>query len=406
VARIRIYIARHLCTAPRPQKEADALAAAGHDVSVHGVAYREDFAGRDAAIARGRPWRWEPAAEYAGSDRRLAWLGARGVHRIAREWFSLTSHVTAGVWGYGQAALAAHALRNPADLTIVHAEGGLAFAPELQRRGHRVGVDFEDWFSRDMAPSQQRGRPVAQLAALEAGLLRSTPYATTTSAVLARAMADAAQAPLPTVIYNTFSAGPEPGMAARTVDSVALHWFSQVIGPERGLETLMAALPALDFPWVLHLRGDCHPAYREALVRPLSSDRRAQVHFHGTVAPDALPAALAKYDIGLALEVSTIASRNLTITNKFFHYLQAGLAVVASDTDGHREGLALAPGAGTIFKAGDAASLASAINALAGRRPILVAAQQAARAAFVSRLAHEHQTETYATLAARALRHP
>lgn len=403
MARIRIYIARHLCTAPRPQKEAEALAAAGHDVSVHGIAFRTDFSERDAAIARGRGWRWQPAAEFAGPDHRLAWFGARLRHRLAREWHAATGGVRGDVWGYAHSALAAHALRDPADLTIVHAEGGLAFAEELLRRGHRVGVDFEDWFSRDLTPAQRRGRPVDQLARLEGDLLRRTRYATTTSMAIARAIAGATQAPAPTAVYNTFPIGAEPAMASPEGRPVSLHWFSQFIGPERGLENLMEALPMLDFDWVLHLRGDVETAYRQFLLRALPAALRDRVHFHSTIAPAALPAALAYHDIGLALEISTIPSRNLTITNKFFHYLQAGLAIAASDTDGHREGLDLAPGAGVTFKAGDASSLARALGALASDRAALFAARRAARAAFVQRLGQEHQSGIYARLAARAL---
>lgn len=401
--RIRIYIARHLCTAPRPQKEAEALAAAGYDVSVHGIAYRTDFVERDAAIANGRSWRWAPVADFAGANRRLAWFGARARHRLAREWHALTGGVAGDVWGYAHSVLAAHALQDPADLTIVHAEGGLAFAEELLRRGHRVGVDFEDWFSRDLTPAQRRGRPVARLAQLEGSLLRQTRYATTTSLALARAIAEATRGPAPTAVYNTFPIGTEPAMTPPEGRPVSLHWFSQFIGPERGLETLMVALPALDFDWVLHLRGEAEPAYRQFLLQALPPALRDRVHFHSTIAPAALPAALARHDIGLALEVSTIPSRNLTITNKFFHYLQAGLAIVASDTDGHREGLGLAPGAGVTFKAGDSASLAQALRALASDRAGLLAARRAARASFVQRLGQEHQAGIYASLAAAAL---
>jgi glycosyltransferase involved in cell wall biosynthesis len=405
-ARIRIYVARHLCTAPRPQKEADALAAAGHEVSVHGIAYRTDFSERDAAIARGRRWQWQPVADFAGPEHRLAWFGARLRHRLAREWHAATGGIRGDVWGYAHSALAAHALQNPADLTIVHAEGGLAIAEELRRRGHRVGVDFEDWFSRDLTPAQQRGRPVAYLAALEGRLLREARYVTTTSLALAGALAAAYEGPPPTAVYNTFPTGAEPAVNAAERRPVSLHWFSQVMGPERGLETLMAALPALDFEWVLHLRGEVTPTFRQSLLQSVPARLRERVRFHSTIAPAALPAALAQHDIGLALEISTIPSRNLTITNKFFHYLQAGLAVVASDTEGHREGLGLAPGAGVTFNAGDAASLSQALRSLASDRGALLAARRAAREAFVRKLAQEHQAGIYARLATQALQSP
>lgn len=403
MARIRIYIARHLCTAPRPQKEADALAAAGHEVSVHGVSFEAESARRDGEIARGRPWRWKPIADFSRPNRAPSWLAARLRHRLARDWFTLTGRVTAGVWGYAQSALFAHALQNPAELTIVHSEGGLAIAAELRQRGHRVGVDFEDWFSRDLPPGQRSGRPVERLAELESELLHATPYATTTSRALAKAMAEEYRSPAPAVIYNSFSRGPEPELQPAAGRPVALHWFSQVIGPGRGLETLMSALPRLEFAWELHLRGHCDPTYHRELVALLPTALHPRLNFHPTVPAAELAAAVARHDIGLILEDSAIPSRNLTITNKFFHYLQSGLAVVASATDGNEEGLAQAPHAGAIFPSGDASALAAELNRLGNNPDSLLAARRAARQAFVSGLAHEHQAARYAELAATAL---
>ncbi len=403
MARIRIYIARHLCTAPRPQKEADALAAAGHEVSVHGVSFDPVSADRDAALAQGRAWRWAPVADFCAKGQAAGWLTARLRHRLARDWFALTGRVSSDVWGYAQAALARHALHDPADLTIVHSEGGLAIAAELHRRGHRIGVDFEDWFSHDLPSDQQRGRPVARLAELEGTLLRATPYATTTSRALAQALAAELSGPVPSVIYNTFPAGPEPEATSASGRAVALHWFSQVIGPGRGLECLMAALPGLAFDWTLHLRGEASARYKDELLARLPAGLRNRVHFQPTVPHGQLAAAIARHDIGLALEESTIPSRNLTLTNKFFHYLQSGLAVVASDTAGHREGLAQAPGAGVTFPAGHAEALAAAMNRLATDAATLLATRQAARRAFVATLAHENQAGRYAALASAAL---
>lgn len=407
MARVRIYIGRHLCTAPRPQKEADALASAGHQVSVHGIAYRRDYAVRDAQLAAGRAWTWAPVADYSTSGQGLPWLLARFRHRWARRQFAQARRITPEVWGYGHGRIAAHARQQPADLTLVHAEGGLAVAEELLANGHRVGVDFEDWFSQDLAPGQREGRPVAELARLEARLLRATPYALTTSRALAQAMAESLQAPAPQVVYNTFAAGqPPPEPTSDPARPLRLHWFSLVIGPARGLEELFAALPRVRGAWELHLRGECAESYRQDLLGGLPAELAARVTFHPLVAAEQLPAALLDYDVGLALEVSAIPSRNLTITNKFFHYLQAGLAVVASDTAGHREGLELAGPAGLLFAAGQPADLARALNQLTADRALVLALRQQAARSFQARLAHEHQQGRYAELAARALAAP
>jgi hypothetical protein len=47
MAKILILIGGHLCNAPRPQKEADTLAQAGHDVTVAGFWFDPEFVKRD-----------------------------------------------------------------------------------------------------------------------------------------------------------------------------------------------------------------------------------------------------------------------------------------------------------------------------------------------------------------------
>ncbi len=85
------------------------------------------------------------------------------------------------------------------------------------------------------------------------------------------------------------------------------------------------------------------------------------------------------HDIGLALEQSFIANRDLTITNKILQYLNAGLAVVASDTRGQREVLAHAPDAGVMVKLAETADLAQTLDRLLADRHALAWHQAAAR---------------------------
>ncbi len=404
MARIRLYIARHLCTAPRPQKEATALAAAGHEVSIHGVSYRADFAARDRTLASGQSWRWEPVVDYAPPWQRLAWAWTRFRHQRARRRYQQAGRIEADVWSYANRLLQAHALHAPAELTIAHAEGSLWFARELHRRGHRVGVDFEDWFSRDLALSQRQGRPVKLLAELEAYLLSATPYALATSAAMAQAMADAYGTPPAVPLYNSFSETHPPAPRVRDPQApIRLHWFSLVLGPERGLETLFDALPALSGNWALHLRGEAQPGYAESLRQRLPAHLQPRIHFLSTVPTAQLPEYIAENDIGLALDRSDIPSRNLTVTNKLFQYLQAGLAVLASDTAGHREVLDRAPACGAVFRDGDPDAIAAALNPWLAQPDALASSQRAARQAYLEYFAHDRQSHRYAELAAQAL---
>lgn len=413
MARIRIFIARHLCTAPRAQKEAAALAEAGHDVIVHGVWFDPVLSARDEQITARQPWNFVPVADGRPLNRvrRWRWFRLRASHRLANLLYRRARIVTADLFGYAHRHLARVARQAPADLAIFHSEGGLWLADQLRRAGRRVGVDFEDWFSQDLPPAARAARPVATLRELERQLLRHTRYTLTTSHALANALAADAHSAEPAVIYNAFPASVAPLAAAATRDRrdparISLHWFSLVAGPDRGLETLATALADVPPTCEIHLRGDGSENFRTALRARFPAAHRPHLYFHPTVANAELPARIAEHDIGLALDVSRIPSRNLTITNKLFQYLQGGLAVVASDTAGHREVLQATPEAGVLFAAEDSAALGSALRDLLANPARLARAKAAARLAAATTFAHERQKPRYAELAAAALRAP
>ena len=71
-------------------------------------------------------------------------------------------------------------------------------------------------------------------------------------------------------------------------------------------------------------------------------------------------------------------NRDLTATNKIFHYLLGGLGVVASDTQGQREVLGAAAGAGLLYRSGDPAHLAAVLRPWLTSPATLAAAKHAA----------------------------
>ena len=257
-------------------------------------------------------------------------------------------------WSFGLMpfALKRSAARLKPDLAIAHSEPALFAALDLHKRGTKVGVDMEDWFSEDLLPEARSARPMELLRKAERELLGCSVHATCTTEVMADALASAYACPRPTRIYNVFPApdlsadGPLKdrsaasrslsGTASRGRNAVSIHWFSQTTGPGRGLERLFEACSGLDADFEIHLRGNLGP-YGAWIERVVPTGLRPRVFLHATVANDELPAKIAEHDIGYAGEVADIPSRNLTATNKIFQYLQGGLAVVASDTNGQKE---------------------------------------------------------------------
>src|SRR5262249_33436983 len=104
--------------------------------------------------------------------------------------------------GHSTRRLVTEAMRRDPDLCIAHSEPGLHAARALMRRGRRVGVDMEDWFSEDLLPEARRHRPLALLRALETLLLACSAFASSTSRTLCDALARNYGCDAPTVIYN------------------------------------------------------------------------------------------------------------------------------------------------------------------------------------------------------------
>lgn len=341
MAKILILIGGHLCTAPRPHKEAETLANAGHDVTIVGIWFDPELVKRDRQLITNQKWHFKPALDFQPHYQLRHWC-VRSQARLAREQYHRFQTCSPNLLGYGARAMLKIARQTRADLTIVHSEAGLWVGSQLLDEGFRVGVDFEDWFSEDLLPEARLSRPIAQLKELECRLIRECQYCLTTSDAMATAIATAYDAPKPTVIYNCFPWSERAYIDQKICDRKdpnlpSLHWFSQTIGPGRGLEGLFRALPYLNIPMEIHLRGNCSDSAHQWLKELVPEGWSDRIFIHPTVPNHELLSRIAEHDVGLALESHQILSRDLTITNKLFQYLQAGLAVIATDTAGQRE---------------------------------------------------------------------
>ncbi len=410
MARILILIGGHLCTAPRPVKEAETLAAAGYEVTVRGFWFDSELADRDRDLMLNRRWRYEAIQDLREGSfaRRSRNLAVRARRRLAHEAQVRFGKFTPSVLGYDVNAILGVALSERADLTIVHSEAGLWVGCQMLKRGMRVGVDFEDWFSEDLLPLDRAGRPIKQLKSFEAELLKQADYRVTTSRSMADALSQAYAAPAPTVVYNAFPFTDRARIDGETRDRAdraipSLHWFSQTIGEGRGLEALFQALPLISIPAEIHLRGNCAEHTREWLNGTVPESWRPRVFIHPTVPNAELLSRIAEHDVGLALETPDIVSRNLTITNKLFQYLQAGLAVIATDTAGQREVFAKRPEIGSLIPPDDPHALAQAIEELLNDAGKLSAAKAATLKAAEEEFCWEKQQPKLLTAAEAAL---
>lgn len=383
---ITLASGNHLCSNPRVVKEADALAAAGFRVCVLGGSYAADLKHRDLTLAAGRSWEFRHAYDLTGNAAARIWLKAQrklglllwNKARLANPWqiFYGTGKITRAVG------------RLDADLTIVHWEAALPAGIAQLKRGKAVGIDMEDWFSEDLLPSARSSRPIGMLAAMEERLLRQAVHSTCTSEAMAEALVARYQCRRPLAIRNVFPAAERNEMDGEWKDRaglsgtnspfsprnetapVSIFWYSQTIGPGRGLGELFAAAGLLRGNFEIHLRGDIggYEAWVDGMV---AAQVRAKTRIHPVVDNEELLSRIAEHDVGFAGERAEPPSRDLTITNKFFQYLQGGLAVVASETSGQKEAAREAAGAVMLHKPGDVAALAANLQRLIDDRSLL-----------------------------------
>jgi glycosyltransferase involved in cell wall biosynthesis len=97
--------------------------------------------------------------------------------------------------------------------------------------------------------------------------------------------------------------------------------------PGRGCELLVRAMSAVPDAQLVFLGDEGEPGY-SAHLRALAGDR---VHFHPSVPVERLLAFTAEADVGVALLEDTCENHRLALPNKVFEYAAAGVPVVASD---------------------------------------------------------------------------
>jgi glycosyltransferase involved in cell wall biosynthesis len=393
---IAIFSGSHLCHNPRVIKEATALAEAGYRVEVIGGWFDKTLKARDQELVPRLKFRFTPVLDLVEKDG-----SKRFAARLQRKLGEL-AHLKGGLENTWELGIFAPALRRAAcgsnaDLLIAHSEPAMAAVVEAwRRRGCRVGVDMEDWFSEDGTEETRKRRPVRLLRSLEHSLLNVGTHRSCTSQAMSDALATEFHCDPPSVIYNAFAWSERSMLDGQIKDRrnlrvPSVHWYSQTLGNARGLEDLFAALPFLEREVEIHLRGRPMAGFDGWLAEEVPQQWRARIFIHGLATNPELLSRIAEHDIGFAGELKNCRSRDLTVTNKILQYLLAGLAVVASDTAGQREIAEQASEAVMIYESGDPQALAGQLNALLASPEKLRAAKAAALVAAEKSFCWERQ---------------
>lgn len=358
----------HLSTNPRLVKEADALAAAGYQVSVVSARFIPWADAADAEFVS-RPWRVHKVA-FGSLAGRLSHIAQGLDHRASMLAYSGLGLLPERAFHPVYPALARAACAIKADLYIAHNLAALPAACQAAKKcGAKLGFDAEDFHSGEMNDTPVNALRIRLTREIERRYLPRCDYLTAASPGIARAYADAYGVQMPTVILNVFPkadapAAPTPGGVAQP--SPSLYWFSQTIGPDRGLETVVAAIVLARCRPSLFLRGNPAPGYQKVLTalaeqRGLEKDR---LIFLAPASPGEMVRLAAEYDIGLATEIGTTVNRDICQTNKIYTYLLAGVPVLATDTSGQAEIAKEIPEAVCIYPQEDEEALARKMDEL------------------------------------------
>lgn len=365
--RICIVTPGSLGSNPRVVKEATALHEAGHDVHVICTRTLPQIEFRDRNVLAAAAWRvtridFNIRSRYVVE--RIMQLAAKSVFRL----LALPSLANLS-FSASTRLLTKRAAAVPADLYIAHYPAALPAVVKAARR-HRAAYAFdaEDFHLGDLPDAPEHALEKRMIHAIESRYLTATAYITAASPLIAEAYAETYRVLPPTVILNVFpkaNAPAAPSLRGSAEPGPSLYWFSQTIGPGRGLETAVEAIALAHSMPHLYLRGTPASGY-EASLRSLAARVSVadRLHFLDPAPPDQLEQLGASYDLGYIGESDVTQNRLRALTNKLFSYLIGGVPNLATDIPAHRQ---LAPQFGeamTLFPIGDATALAAAIDRL------------------------------------------
>ena len=320
---------------PRVVKEADTLAARGYDVTVVAMRTLAAVDDRDDAILKARSWR----GIRVDMRSRLRRWPFRSVQLIAARLYKLLRVRSLADLSVQPSVvpLALATLPVKADLYIAHYPGALP-AAALAARWHKakLAYDAEDLHPEDLPDEPAHAGERDLITAVEGRYLPQCAYVSAAAPLIADGYAEIYGIPRPTVILNTFPASHRPErvtLRGETVPAPSIYWFSQSIGPDRGLEAAVRAIGLARTSPHLFLRGSMAAGYGRVLAATIADagvlDR---VHILPPALPQDLERLASAYDLAICSETGWTGSRRACLPNKIFSFLLAGVPPLMTET--------------------------------------------------------------------------
>ncbi len=397
--RVVVVTGGHLSTCPRMLKAADALHETGFDVRVVSTRFVPWATATDVDVMSTRSWQWQ-VVDYSKPSGGLLRISSALRTRAARLWVERVAGAGRTPLGVAAAAysrvhheLVAAVAQSPAD--FIYGGTGSALAATFaaaRRAGIPYALDLEDFHTGEHGVDDPFRDSLAE--AIEERVLAGARFLTTSSDAMAAAY-QSKYGVTSSVIHNVVPLPSAPPDLNRSADQpLRLYWFSQTIGPRRGIQDIINAAGLAKVPFELHLRGRPADGYLEHLHKLQSAVAPSlKIVHHPPAPPDAMVDVAREFDIGLATELPSPMNHAICLSNKLFTYVAAGLAIVCSDTPAQREFAGSLGLGAALYRPGDVATLSDHLLRWHSNRPALVIARRVAWAAAQRRWRWDHRDE-------------
>jgi len=337
----------HLASDPRLIKEAKALSDANFKVHLVFTQYMIYLVEYDQIILNRNPeWTYE-VLDWTGDS-----FGSK-VNRLSSKLFEFLRGNNKIQLNRNHNWLLKKASAHICDLYIAHNLGALPIAVHAAKKNNtKCGFDAED-FHRFETSDNINSASVKHKIAIENHYIPQLDHFTASSPLIALEYSKLYNRSI-TCILNTFPRVLECNVVGNTNNPLQLFWFSQTVGANRGIETIISGIGKSQTRIELHLLGDTSKEYKESLESLITTDAPlCKVRFHKPVQADRIFELACQYDIGLAAETPFPLNRNICLTNKLFTYIQSGLAVIASATTAQKGFFNQFPKAGILYRNDD-----------------------------------------------------
>ncbi|MES2922359.1 MAG: glycosyltransferase [Verrucomicrobiota bacterium] len=347
---------------PRLVRNAGALSAAGHKVTVVTPVFEAGHVKEDHRITTGALWEYigVPLLHPSGkSIPVMPRLIRRSVFEVASRLGVASLGSTALIYGSERVMRAANI---KADFYLGQQQSSLPIVASLARRyGKPYGCDIEDILT------ESSSEPRRLLQAIELRYLGGAGGIFTMSRAAAEHLNREYQLKAEITVAHNCPALAERGQLTIPIRSTSsrpsIYWFGQSLGPHSCALELLKANVAAGSPCKIYLRGRPVPSYVEELWNFARASAVPDIlEILPVTPPDTMVAECAKFDVLFGSQPSDELFHQLAIGNKVFAGLAAGCALLLEDTIAHRSFYQEMSSCSTLVAYRDPAALAGALS--------------------------------------------